>query len=71
MRRVHDWVSKKRCTQVASPGPPCVIARISSNTANAKAVRSTRITAITGRSIGRVTCQKRRQAVAPSTAAAS
>ena len=40
-------------TQVASPGPPWVIARISSNTAKANAVRRIRMMAMICCSIGR------------------
>ena len=58
-------------TQVALPGPPWVIAKISSNTMKANVVLKMRLTAMIGRSSGSVTCQKTRQPVAPSTWAAS
>ena len=58
-------------TQVALPGPPWVMARISSKTMKAKVVRRIKLTAITGRRSGRVMVHQRRQAEAPSTSAAS
>ena len=58
-------------TQVASPGPPWVIARISSNTAKAKAVRRIRMMAMICCSIGSVIWRKRCQALAPSIEACS
>jgi len=58
-------------TQVESPGPPSVMARISSKTMNEKTVRRTRSTTTVGNRSGSVIDQNRRPAPAPSTSAAS
>src|SRR5215813_8052600 len=58
-------------TQVALPGPPWVMARISSKTMKAKVVLRMRLTAMTGKRRGKVTPQNRWAGEAPSTSAAS
>jgi len=58
-------------THVSLPGPPCVMAMISSKTMNPNVVRRISVTAMIGMSSGSVMRAKVSHADAPSTEAAS
>src|SRR6218665_615607 len=62
---------KRLTTFVASPGPPLVVARMMSNIFTAPSQRTTKVAAMIGPSIGRLTDQRVCHHEAPSTLAAS